>query len=161
MKKEITLKVRTLILIILLVLGLISGGLFLWQKEVNKYYENVCKTDIDVVLKECFLHDFHGDLMRLSNKMKGEGYVNDFYNALEVKVFIEYVGEGNPYHTVDERVCTTIGDKNLTQMVRYGYAESLKRTKNDKKIKIFEESFFDGLKIIQEKCQTIPSKDNK
>lgn len=161
MQKEITLKIKTLILIALLVIGIVMGGFFILVEEANKHCEKECQICSDTLVKEHFFRDFNGALVRLSMKIKGEDYTNDFFNAIEVKSFVESVGENDPHFIVDERVCKTIEDKNLTQMVRYGYAESLKRSKKDKNIKIFEESFFDGLEIIHKKCKTFPNKNSK
>jgi hypothetical protein len=158
-QKEITLKRRTLILTVLLVVGVVVGGFFILVGEANKHYKKECQTCSDMLVKEHFFRNFNGAIVRLSMKIKGEGYKNDFFNAIEVKDFVESVGKNDPHFIVDERVCNTIGDKNLTQMVRYGYAESLKRSKKDKSIKIFEESFFEGLEIIKEKCNTFPVQD--
>ena len=157
MKKEITLKIRTLIFTALSVLGLVVGGFFLLVEEANKHCKEECQICSNILVKNHLFHNFNSAVVGLSMEMEGEGYANDSFNAIEVKSFVESVGENDPYFTVDKNVCDTVGDKNLTEMVRYGYAEALKRSKKDKKIKIFKASFFDGLEIIKENCKTLPT----
>ena len=161
MKRQITIKIRTLIFITMSVFGIVVGGFFLLIEEANKHCKKECKICSDVLLKDHFFHNFNGAVARLSMKLKGEGYANDFFNAIEVKNYVESVGKNDPYFTVDKNVCDTVEDKNLTEMVRYGYIETMKRSKKDKTIRIFEKSFFDGLEIIKEKCKTLFGKDTK
>ena len=160
MKKEITIKTRTLIFMILSMIVLIVGVFFLLREEANKHCKKECQICSDMLVKNHLYHNFHDSIVGLSMEMEKKSYINDFFYAIRVERYVESIGKNEPYFIVDKNVCSIVENKNLTEIVNYGYAETLKRTK-DNRTKILEKSFFEGLEIIKEKCKILFSKGTK